>query len=412
MPIPILDTLRSVLRFRSFEWDPVVRRLNRCASVEDFRRIAQQRLPSGVFDYIDGAAEDERTLERNSAAFRALGFRPRVLREVGEPGYATTILGRDATMPLICSPTGFGRTAHSQGELAVARAAANAGIPYTLSTLSTRSIEDVAAVSSGSKWFQVYVWHDRELVKEMVERSAAAGYEALLLTVDTPVFGRRERDVRSGFSLPPKLGLDTILDGILHPGWTFDFLTAEPIIFANVVGREVGDGSTPVALAEYINTQFDPGLSWRDVEWLQSIWKGPIVLKGIQTVEDARIAADTGVSAVALSNHGGRQLDDAPTPLELLESVAGAVGDRVEVYCDGGVRRGSDVVKALALGARACMIGRAYLYALAAGGERGVDLLFGWLAEGIGRTLALTGAASVDDLSRELVEWRRPLSPE
>ncbi len=407
MAIPVLDTLRSVMQFRRFEWDPVVRRLSRCASVDDLRTIAEHRLPRGCFDYIDGAAEDERSLDRNAAAFQRLGFRPRVLRGVGETQSATTILGRPAPMPLICSPTGFGRIAHSQGELAVARAAARAGIPYTLSTLSTRSIEEVATVSEGSKWFQVYVWHDRGLVKEMIDRSRAAGYDALLLTVDTPVFGRRERDVRSGFSLPPKLGLDTLIDGILHPGWTRDFMAAEPIVFANVVGHEVGDGTSPVALADYINTQFDPSLSWRDVEWLKSVWDGPVVLKGIQTVEDAKLAADAGVDAIALSNHGGRQLDDAPAPLELVAPVADAVGDRLEVYCDGGVRRGSDIVKALALGAHACMIGRPYLYALAAGGERGVDLLLEWFADGLARTLALTGVRSIKELSRDHVEWRR-----
>ncbi len=406
MAIPLLDTLRSVMQFRSFEWDPVVRRLSRCASVDDLRRVAERRLPRGCFDYIDGAAEDERSLDGNSAAFRELGFHPRVLRGVGEPRFATTILGHEASIPLICSPTGFGRIAHSQGELAVARAAARAGIPYTLSTLSTRSIEEVASVSSGSKWFQVYVWRDRGLVKEMIDRSRAAGYEALLLTVDTPVFGRRERDVRSGFSLPPKLGLETLLDGILHPGWTRDFLAAEPIVFANVVGHEVGDGTSPVALADYINTQFDPSVSWHDVEWLKSVWDGPIVLKGIQTVADAKLAADAGVDAIALSNHGGRQLDDSPAPLTLVAPVVDAVGDRVEVYCDGGVRRGSDIAKALALGAHACMIGRPYLYALAAGGERGVDLVLEWFAEGLARTLALNGAATIHELSREYVEWR------
>lgn len=407
MAFPILDTLRSVLRFGRFEWDATKRRLARCASVEDLRAVAERRLPRGVFDYIDGAAEDEKTLARNAAAFEALSFRPRVLAGLGTPEFATTILGRSASMPLICSPTGFGRMAHSQGELAVARAAEQAGIPYCLSTLSTRSIEEVSEVSNGSKWFQVYMWHDRALVKEMADRAAAAGYGALLLTVDTAVLGRRERDVRSGFSLPPKLGLETLLDGALHPSWTLDFLTAEPIIFSNVAGRgDVGDGTSPVALADYINSQFDPTLSWKDVEWLRSVWNGPLVLKGIQTVEDAKLAADAGVEAIALSNHGGRQLDYAPAPLELVAPVADAVGGRVEIYCDGGVRRGSDIVKALALGANACMIGRAYLYALGAGGEAGVGLLFDWFAESLGRTLMLTGAGAIDKLNRDFVEWK------
>lgn len=407
MRIPSLETLRSVLRFRRFEWDPVARRLSRCASVDDLRRVARRRLPRGVFGYIEGAAEDERSVARNRKAFTQLGFRPRVLRNVGTTDPASTLLGKPVAMPLVLAPTGFGRIAHPEGELAVARAAERAGVPYSLSTLSTRSIEEVAQASSGTRWFQVYVWRDRGLVKEMVDRAAAAGYEALILTVDTPVQGWRERDVRSGFTLPPKLGLDTLLDGVLHPGWTLDFVRSEPIVFSNVVGRSVGDGTSPVELAEYINTQFDPTLGWGDVEWLKSIWDGPIVLKGIQSVEDAVLAADAGVAAVALSNHGGRQLDDAPAPLELVAPVVDRVGDRVEVICDGGVRRGSDVIKAVALGARACMIGRPYLYALAAGGERGVDLVLRWFDEGIRRNLALVGCPQIEDLSPDFVEWRQ-----
>ncbi len=407
MRIPSLETLRSVLRFRRFEWDPVARRLSRCASVDDLRRVARRRLPRGVFGYIEGAAEDERSVARNRKAFTQLGFRPRVLRNVGTTDPASTLLGKPVAMPLVLAPTGFGRIAHPEGELAVARAAERAGVPYSLSTLSTRSIEEVAQASSGTRWFQVYMWRDRGLVKEMVDRAAAAGYEALILTVDTPVQGWRERDVRSGFTLPPKLGLDTLLDGVLHPGWTLDFVRSEPIVFSNVVGRSVGDGTSPVELAEYINTQFDPTLGWGDVEWLKSIWDGPIVLKGIQSVEDAVLAADAGVAAVALSNHGGRQLDDAPAPLELVAPVVDRVGDRVEVICDGGVRRGSDVIKAVALGARACMIGRPYLYALAAGGERGVGLVLRWFDEGIRRNLALVGCPRIEDLSPDFVEWRQ-----
>ena len=402
-----LAAVRAVMRFRPIELDPVKRRLARAASVEDLRKIARRRLPRGVFDYIDGAADDEVTLAANDDAYRRIRFRPRVLRDVREVDPSTTLLGRPLPIPLVLAPTGFTRIADSAGELAVARAAARAGLPYALSTLSTRSIEEVAAVSAGPKWFQVYVWKDRDLVREMVERAAAAGYEALLLTVDTPVLGRRERDVRNGFVLPPQLGLDTILDGILHPAWTWDFIRAEPIRFSNVVDRAVGDGAAPVTLAEYIGSQFDPGLSWRDVEWFRSIWRGPLVIKGIQSVADARLAADAGVAAIALSNHGGRQLDGAPAPLDLVPAVVDAVGDRVEVVCDGGVRRGSDVVKAVALGARACMAGRAYLYGLGAAGETGVDLVLRLLATDVRRTMALVGARTIADLSRDDVEEGR-----
>lgn len=404
------QTLRSVLRFGPIETDLVKRRLARTASVEDLRRIARRRLPGGVFDYIDGAAEDERTLVANQAAFAAVTFRPRVLRGVGAIDTASTLLGHPLAYPLVLAPTGFTRIADPQGELAVARAAERAGLPYTLSTLSTRSIEEVRSVSNGRLWFQVYAWRDRGLIKEMLERAAAAEYEAIVLTVDTAVLGRRERDVRRGFSLPPAIGLGTLLDGALHPGWTLAFARSEPIRFANVAGREVGDGASPVTLSDYINTQFDPGLSWADVDWLRSNWNGPIILKGIQTTDDALLAVDAGVDAIALSNHGGRQLDGAPAPLSLVAPVADAVGGRIEIICDGGVRRGSDIVKALAAGATAAMAGRAYLYGLGAAGEAGVDQVLDWFRADIIRTMNLLGTQAIPDLNRSLINlppgWR------
>jgi len=304
----------------------------------------------------------------------------------------------------VLAPTGFTRIADPAGELAVARAAARAGLPYTLSTLSTRSIEEVRAVSDGRIWFQVYAWRDRALVKEMIDRAAAAHYEALVLTVDTAVFGRRERDVRRGFSLPPAIGPRTIIDGARHPGWTWAFVRSEPIRFANVVGRDVGDGASPVTLSDYINTQFDPALSWGDVDWLRSVWDGPIVLKGVQTVDDAVLAAERGVDAIALSNHGGRQLDGAPATFSLVAPVADAVGGRVEIICDGGVRRGSDIVKAVAAGATGAMAGRAYLYALGAAGEQGVDRVLEWFGNDVARTMTLLGVGRIADLDRSLLD--------
>ena len=402
----MIRTLRSVIRLRAFERSSVARRLARAANVGDLRRIAKRRLPSGVFDYIDGAAEDELTSRRNRAAYQRVEFRPRVLRDVTVVDPRTSLLGREIRFPLALAPTGFTRIADPHGELAVARAAARAGIPYTLSTLATRSIEEVAAVSDGSLWFQVYVWKDRGLVKELIGRAREAGYETLMLTVDTAVFGKRERDLRRGFSLPPSIGLDTIIDGIVHPGWTWRFIRSEPIRFANVVGRGVGDGSDPVTFADFIPTQFDPALSWADIEWMRSIWDGPIVIKGIQGIGDALLAVDAGVEAIALSNHGGRQLDGAPPPFEILPSVVEAVGGRVEIICDGGVRRGSDIVKAVALGATCCMAGRAYLYGLGAAGEAGVDHVLAMLEADVRRTMALCGATSVGDLTPDLVRWR------
>ncbi|MFV0317463.1 MAG: alpha-hydroxy acid oxidase [Microthrixaceae bacterium] len=397
-------------RFKRPTIDPVERRLQRAASVADFRRMAHRRLPRGCFDYIDGAAEDERTLRANTAAYAAVGFRPRVLRGVGDATVNTHLLGARASLPLVLAPTGFTRIAHPQGELAVARAAARAGVPYTLSTLSTRSIEEVRSVSDGRLWFQVYAWRDRGLVTEMIERAADARYEALVLTVDTAVFGRRERDVRRGFSLPPSIGPGTILDGTLHPGWTIDLLRSEPIRFANVVGRDVGDGSSPVTLSDYINSQFDKGLSWDDVEWLRSVWSGPILIKGVQRADDAAMAVDHGLEGIVVSNHGGRQLDGAPATFGVLPEIVETVGGRSLVICDGGVRRGSDIVKAMCMGADAVMAGRAYLYALGAAGERGVDQLLGWWAEDMSRTMALLGVDSLRDLDETHIDRGRPTS--
>lgn len=404
-----LETLRSVVRFKRLELDGTKRRLALAASVEDLRRLAKRRLPAGVFDYIDGGAEDEVTLTRNTSAFARIEFRPRVLRDVGAPDTKTSIFGRELPMPLLLAPTGFSRIADAQGELAVARAAERAGLPYTLSTMATRSIEEVQAVTgpSARNWFQVYVWRDRGMLEEMLARAKAANYEAIVITVDTAVLGRRERDIRRGFTLPPMIGPSTLIDGVLHPAWTLEFLRSEPITFANVRGVDGKDGSTAVNLSEYINSQFDPTLSWQDIAWFRERWSGPIILKGIQRVDDAVLAADAGIDAVALSNHGGRQLDGAPPPIELVAPVAEAVGDRITVICDGGVRRGSDIAKAIALGADACMIGRGYLYGLGAGGEAGVDHALAQFGVGLRRTMALLGASRIQELTSDLVSTPR-----
>ncbi|MEI8000652.1 MAG: alpha-hydroxy acid oxidase [Actinomycetes bacterium] len=398
-----LDNLRGVLRFAPLDADVVGRRLRRSASVADLRSIARRRVPRGVFDYVDGGAEDERSLRHNTEAFRSITFRPRVLRDVSSIDPSTTLLGRRLPVPLVLSPTGFTRILHSEGELAVARAAGRAGLPYALSTLGTRSIEEVAAAGDGPKWFQVYVWRDRGLVRDLIERARDAHYEAIVLTVDTAAFGKRERDVRRGFTLPPTVGPGTLLDGALHPTWTWDFVRADPIRFANVMGRDVGDGASPVSLHDYTNSQFDPSTTWTDLEWLRDVWAGPLVVKGIQTVADARIAATAGVQALMLSNHGGRQLDTAPAPIDLVAPVRDAIGDGVQIICDGGVRRGSDVVKAVARGADAAAIGRAYLYGLGAAGERGVDHVLGLLADEVRRTMALCGADTVAGITADLV---------
>ena len=399
----IVRTLRSVASFSRPTLSRRTRKLERAANIADLRLLARARLPRGIFDYIDGGAEDEITMRRNSDAFRDYEFVPRILRNVADIDTSTSLLGRSLSSPLIFSPTGFTRIAHSQGELSVARVAAKHGLPYCLSTLSTRSIEEVAAVSNGPKWFQVYVWRDRGLVRDMLSRAQANGYEAIMLTVDTAVLGRRERDVRRGFTLPPKLGPGTIIDGILHPAWTWDFVRNDPITFANISGANGGDTGTAVTLSSFISEQFDPALSWDDIEWFRANWNGPIILKGVQSVTDSLIAQSVGIDALALSNHGGRQLDAAPSPLSLVAPVAHATNGTMPIICDGGIRRGSDIVKAIALGATACTMGRSYLYGLGAAGEVGVERALTLLTDDMQRTMALCGVRNIAEITPELV---------
>jgi len=411
----MIRTLRAVVRLRRPERDRTTRRLRAAANVNDLRAMARRRLPAGVFDYIDGGAEDERTLDRNVRAFRETTFRPRVLRGLGDLDTSTTLLGRPLAFPLVLAPTGFTRIADPAGELAVVRAAGRAGIPFTLSTMGTRSIAECAEVAGPDArlWFQVYAWRDRDLIRTMLDSAASHGYEAICLTVDTAMLGRRERDVRRGLTLPPEIGPDTFLDGMRRPGWTWRLLRSDPIRFANVEGLAdsskgagPGTGERAVDLAGYMNAQFDHGLSWDDMAWLRTVWDGPILVKGVQAVEDAVLAVEHGVEGIILSNHGGRQLDTAPAPFDLVPEVAEAVAGRIEVLCDGGVRRGSDIVKAVAAGADAAMGGRLFLYALAAAGERGVDHVLGLLRSDVERSMALVGAGTVDELGPELIERR------
>ena len=353
-----------------------------------------------MFDYTDGAAETETSLRRAREAFARVEFQPRVLRDVTVVDTTTTLLGRPAALPLALAPTGFTRMMHHQGERAVVRVAEGAGIPYALSTLGTTSIEDVAASAPAArKWFQLYVWRDRGAGKELVERAQAAGYEALILTVDVPVAGARLRDVRNGLTIPPSLTLGTVLDAATHPWWWFNLLTTEPLVFASLTSWEG-------TVAELINQMFDPSLTPRDLSWLRESWSGPLIVKGIQHVDDARMVVDHGADAVVVSNHGGRQLDRAPTPLEVLPTVVDAVGDRAEVLVDGGVQSGADVVAAVALGAKACLVGRAYLYGLMAGGERGVQRAVDILTSEITRTMQLLGTDSVSRLEPAHVRLR------
>ncbi|MCW2761558.1 MAG: lldD [Marmoricola sp.] len=389
-----------MLRPRSVPLSPIARRLATVASIADLRLLARRRAPRAVFDYTDGAAGDETSLRRSRQAYARVEFQPRVLQDVSAVDTSTTILGRPAALPLVFAPTGFTRMMHTDGEPAVARVAADIGIPYALSTMGTTSIERLAAAAPDARrWFQLYLWRDREASRDFVVRAREAGYEALVLTVDTPVAGPRLRDVRNGLTIPPSLSLRTLAEGALHPAWWFDLLTTEPLEFASL-NRFEG------TVAELVGKMFDPAATIRDLAWLRSVWDGPLVVKGIQTVADARTVVDAGADAVIVSNHGGRQLDRAPTPLEVLPAVVDAVGDRAEVYVDGGILSGGDVVAAVAYGARAALVGRAYLYGLMAGGERGVQRAADILKEEVAGTLALLGVTRTSDLRSDHVRLR------
>jgi L-lactate dehydrogenase (cytochrome) len=367
--------------------------------VDDVRAAAARRVPKAVFDYVDGAAELELSAYRSRAAFDGLEFHPRVLRDVSRVSTETTLLGVPAAMPLALAPTGFTRMMHYHGEPAAARAAARSGIPYALSTMGTTSPEALAAVEpAGARWFQLYLWQDRGRSKELVARAAEAGYAALVVTVDVPVAGARLRDVRHGLTIPPTLRWSTLVDFARHPAWSWNLLTTEPLQFASFL-----TGDRPPELRELIAAMFDPAVTFADLDWLRSAWSGPLVVKGVQSVEDARAVVDQGADAVVVSNHGGRQLDRAVTPLALLPHVVDAIGDRAEVFMDGGVRSGADIAAAVALGARGCLVGRAYLYGLMAGGEAGVDRVLELLRAELVRTMQLLGARDVGELHRGLV---------
>jgi len=369
-------------------------------NIDDLRRLARRRLPRAVFDFGDGGAEDERTLRANSLDFRKLLFRPRVLVDVSQRDQTTTVLGQQISSPLILAPVGLAGMFAPRAEILAARAAAKRGIISTHSTLSVASLEEIAAGSSGPLWFQLYVMKDRDLTRSLVERAQRAGYRALCLTVDLPVLGQRERDLRNGATIPPKITARNVVDAIQRVGWLRGVLFGSKITFGNFVGSAAGLGPEAVSLWQYIASQNDPSVDWEDLNWFRSIWAGPLAVKGIMTAEDARRAVDAGVNAIIVSNHGGRQLDSLPSAIEVLPEIVEAVGDRAEVILDGGVRRGSDVVKALCLGARACMLGRPYLYGLAAGGQAGAERAIEILQNEIDRTLALIGRPTLADLDR------------
>lgn len=390
--LPKYHELKPLLRVRPPELNPTDRRLNRALTIADLRRIARRRTPRSVFDYTDGAAEGEVSLRRARQLFGQLEFRPKILQNVADVDTTTTMLGEPAALPFSLAPTGFTRMMHHEGEAAVAQVAERRGLPYALSTMGTTSIEAVAeAAPQARKWFQLYVWRDRTAGEDLMKRAKEAGYEALILTVDAPVAGARLRDTRNGFTIPPTLTLKTIGDAALHPAWWANLLTTEPLTFASL---STWDGT----VAELLNALFDPTMTLDDLAWIRSFWDGPLIIKGIQTLDDARSVVEAGADAVVLSNHGGRQLDRAPVPLRLLPQVQEELGSRAEIWVDTGIMGGADVVAAIALGADAALVGRAYLYGLMAGGQRGVDRAVAILDAEVRRTMQLLGVRTVTEL--------------
>ena len=385
----------------------MTKQLRRANNIADLRRLARRRLPRPIFDYIDGGADDEVSLRRNSDAFADYELIPDVLNDVSSIASATTIFGQPSRWPLMLSPTGLTRMFHGDAEIAVARAAARHGLIYSLSTMGTTRLETLAQAFAGPKVFQIYIFKDRGLTAEFVARCRDAGFDGLALTVDTPVAGNRERDRVSGLSLPPRLTWRSLLSFASHPSWSLPALTGSRFDLANVSHKIDALAGGPMSLFDYIGGQFDRSVGWRDVEWLAREWNGPLAIKGVITPDDARRSIASGATGVMISNHGGRQLDGAPAPIDQIAAVRDAVGDGPDVIGDGGIRRGADVVKALALGATACSIGRPYLFGLAAGGEAGVDRALTVLWEEFERTLALTGINDLAALSRRHVRRRQ-----
>ena len=393
-----LSEVRALVQLRKPEPDRVERTLKRCVTIDDLQHAAWRRWPKGVRGYVEGGADGEVSLARNRAAYQGLELVPSTLRDVTDVTLRTSLLAGESALPFALAPTGFNRMMHTGGELAVARAARDAGIPYTLSTMATTRLEDVAGEVGGDLWFQLYVWRDRGLVRDLVGRAKASGYRALMLTVDTPVTGLRVGDVHNGFTIPPQLRASTVLDMARHPRWCATMLAGAPITFANFA-PEVS--RNPEGVMEFAAKQFDPSVSWDDLAWIRGLWEGPLVVKGMVSPPDAARAAEVGVDAVVLSNHGGRQLDQVVAPLLMLAEVRRRVGDEMEVLVDSGIRRGSDIALALALGADGVLIGRPYLYGLGAAGERGVAAAISMLGGELRRAMTLMGVTSVAQLQAE-----------
>ena len=380
--------------------------LGQCHNFSDFRTLAKKRLPGPIFHYIDGAADDEVTYKRNSQSFNDVDLVPNVLAGVEKVDMSTKIMGQELSMPFYCAPTALQRLFHHDGERAVAQAASSSGTMFGVSSLATVTVEDIAKISTGPKMFQFYFHKDRGLNDALLERAKAANFNVLALTVDTITGGNRERDLRTGFTSPPKLTLESILSFASHPMWAWNFFTKEKFDMPHLSGHVTAGTNLAVSVGDYFSTMLDQSMNWSDAEKLCQQWNGQFALKGIMSVEDAKRAVDIGCTGIMVSNHGGRQLDGSRAPFDQLAEICDAVGDQIDVVCEGGIQRGTHILKALSVGAKCCSIGRYYLYALAAAGQAGVERALNQLAVEVERDMKLMGATKVDQLSRSNIRFR------
>ena len=381
--------------------------LKDCYNFNDFRKLAKKKLPSPIFHYIDGGSDDEITLNRNTNAFNDCDLVPNILASVGEPDLSTTIFGRKIDMPLFLSPTAMQSLYTPEGDKASARAAEKYGTMYSMSTMASFSIEEVAAISNGPKLFQLYIHKDKSITDDLIDRCKVANFDGLCLTVDTLVAGNRERDHRTGFTTPPKLTLESLLSFAMRPEWVFKYLTNKKFELANIKNKTDKGTNISKSVIDYINEQYDPAMNWKDAEYCIKRWNGPFALKGVMSVDDAKRAVDIGCTAIMISNHGGRQLDGSRSPFDQVKAISDAVGDKLEIILDGGVRRGTHVLKALAAGAKACSFGKMFLFSLGAGGQQGVERALQNMHDEIRRDMILMGCKNIKELDSSKIIFKK-----
>ena len=381
--------------------------LKDCHNFDDFRKLAKKNLPSPIFHYIDGGADDEITLNRNTESFNDCDLVPNVLASVGKPDLSTTVFGKKIDLPIILSPTAMQRLYHHEGDKATAKAAEKFGIFYSMSTMANTTIEEISSISSGPKLFQLYVHKDKSITDDLIERSRVAGFDGMCLTVDTLVAGNREKDHRTGFTTPPKLNFQSLMSFATHPLWVLNYLIHPKFELANVCKKTDKGTNISKSVIEYVNEQYDPMMGWKDAEYCIKKWNGPFALKGVMSVEDAKKAVDIGCTAIIVSNHGGRQLDGSRSPFDQIKAISDSVGDKLEIILDGGVRRGTHVLKALAAGAKACSFGRMFLFGLSAGGQKGVETVLQRMHDEIDRNMVLMGCKNLKELNLSKLIYRK-----